>query len=94
MFEHKVAEKVEEDQQLLDFVELYTRFVEDSKKPNDTPQDRFRMRQFASQVDKAWRDIPADKQIILSEALIIKKLLPEEVVKLIRTFKAKVVKVS
>jgi hypothetical protein len=94
MFEHKVAEIAKEDQQLVDFIELYARFKVDAAKCPDEPKERWRMRQFEAKIDAAWRKLSEDKRAVLVEALLIKKLLPEEVKKAMQVFSGRVVRVA
>ena len=101
MFEHLEAEDSTKDTRCADFVDLFARFQKDSlavsaliEAGTVTKQDRFRMHQFAIKIDRAWTEIPEDKKKGLVEALLIKKLLPEEVKKALQVFGAKVIKVA
>jgi hypothetical protein len=94
MFEGLKAQKVEYDTQLSDFVALYARFCQDVAKCPETPQDRFRMRTFATRVDAEWQKIAEDKREVLVHALLAKELLPEEIEKILQVFRGKVVSLS
>jgi hypothetical protein len=93
MFEGLKAQKADVDTQLADFVALYARFAQDTAKCGETPQERFRMRQFAARVDTEWQKIPEAKREVLTHALLAKKLLPEELERALQIFKGKVVSV-
>lgn len=94
MFEELVAEKAQYDEQLVEFVKLYARFIEDAQKCPETAQDRLRMAKFATRVDEAWRLVQEDKREILSRALLAKGLLSKEVETAMRVFDAKIVSLT
>jgi len=91
MFEEKLAEKAQYDQQLVEFVNLYARFRQDIVDP---AADRVRIAKFEIRIDNAWRTLPQDKRDLIVAALLSKNMLPEEVGLAIKHLKAKVIKLN
>lgn len=89
MFEHKVAEKAEQQDDCVEFLNLYARFRQDIIDP---AADRVRIAKFEIRIDNAWRALPQDKRDLIVAALLSKNMLPEEVGLAIKHLKAKVIK--
>lgn len=92
MFEKLAVKDI--DQQAVDFIDLYARFCADAEKTD--PMDKaavYRMRKFEHQVQVAWEAVPENKRPVLVEALLIKKLLPEQVKFAMKHLEAKVVSI-
>jgi hypothetical protein len=88
MFESKIADEAVKFPDCMEFIDLYARFCKDVKDPR---ADRVRISRFEVRLDNAWRALSEDKRNIIVDALLIKKMLPEEVKRVIQEFKAKVV---
>lgn len=91
MFGHRIKQealrKVTADDQLTDFIDLYSSFVRDA----DT--DKVRMARFGARVGAAWRAIPREKRNAVAMALIERGALPDVVGEAIRVFKGEVISV-
>lgn len=82
---------VQENQDYIDFLQLYARFVKDSLDPN---ADRVRMYKFARRIDEAWAKLPDEKKSILTKVLASRGLLPQEAILAIKYFKASIVSIA
>ena len=89
MFEHKLAQHAEQQDECVEFLKLYKRFRQDIADPQ---ADRVRIAKFEIKVDKAWQALSQDKRDILTSALLAKQMLPDEVALAIKHLGAKVVK--
>ena len=90
MFEQKLAQEAEKEDDCIEFLKIYERFIQDIQDPK---ADRLRIARFEIKIDQAWKALPQDKRDILTSALLSRKMLPEEVALAIKHLGAKVVRV-
>lgn len=91
MFEHKLAQQAEQQDDCVEFLKLYERFRQDILDPT---ADRVRIARFEIKIDQTWKALSQDKRDILTAALLAKKILPEEVALAVKHLGAKITKVA
>jgi hypothetical protein len=76
-----------------EFLQVYQEFRESVAKLNaqEDPMERIRHAKLTVKVDKLWNNFSIDQKNELTELLIIKKILPAEVRKLLKAFGGQVV---
>lgn len=97
MFEHKKLDQPD----YIELIDIYANFIESKNQlfahqtaGLDVTAERMRFHKLTLRMDKMYAALPDNKREILVEALVIRKLLPEELKKILQEFNGKVVSLS